>query len=133
MNHSPAVASATPFSIAPSSARSESLIVCEVEAPLRCIFLAEVATIRHRRKRLGIFIEALNTSPDRMRAPCTANCCIDEGPCLRRSSLVRLYYFLQGNSKQFRRYRITFDFDRFKNNITISGFLAAAEAISLRP
>lgn len=61
-------------------------MVCEVDVPVRCIFLADAATIRQRRKRFGIFVEALKTSPERMDTPRNANRCIDEGPTNRTVS-----------------------------------------------
>src|SRR5947209_17206122 len=41
-------------------------MVVHIEAPLRCSFWLERQTTLHSRKRLGIFREAANTSPERI-------------------------------------------------------------------
>src|SRR5437762_2168332 len=45
---------------------NELLMVVHMEAPLRCSFWLERQTTLQSRKRLGIFREAANTSPERM-------------------------------------------------------------------
>jgi hypothetical protein len=44
-------------------------MVVHIEAPLRCNFWLERQTTLQSRKRLGIFKEAANTSPERMVKP----------------------------------------------------------------
>jgi hypothetical protein len=50
----------------PFKATRELLMLCDVDIPSRCIFLAEAAIIRQRRKRLGTRVETLNTKPERI-------------------------------------------------------------------
>lgn len=54
-------------------------MVVHIEAPLRCSFWLERQTTLQRRKRLGIFREAANTSPERIETSSSKIGCVGEG------------------------------------------------------
>ena len=51
----------------------------DVETPSRCIFLADAASMRHRRKRLEIRDETLNTRPERTSHLASGFAAVNEG------------------------------------------------------